>query len=84
VDEALRVRGSFHDSPGVTGNMKIEGIAAIALYALPFDTISEPLRTGNKLNRNSFLPRAYENYYVEIFVEQGEIDRLDILEIDKK
>lgn len=79
---AMRGRSLFEHATEMAGDMEVQGVAAVALDPLPFDPLAKSLSTRDEFDGNALLPRPDEDKNLEMLVQPGQIDLLDVLEID--
>lgn len=80
----MQTRRFLNDSPEMTGNVKIQGIASVSLYSLPVNAAAKFLGGGNQFDRHAFLTGPDEDDNMKMFVKSMQVDLLNVLEIDKK
>lgn len=83
-DDAMQTRRFLDDSPEMTGNVKIQGVASVSLYSLPVNTAAKFLGGGNQFDRHAFLTGTDEDDDMKMLVKSMKVDLLNILEINKK
>jgi hypothetical protein len=74
----------FDHAPELASDVKIKGIAAVPLDALPLNSTAKLLRTCNEVDWHTLLARTHKDYDMKVVINASQIDLLNVLKIDEQ